>query len=471
MKDLDGDLDVDCVVSNLLKASISVLVNNGGTFASPVTYETGERPKSVALGDMDDDHDLDIAAANSGSDNVTILLNNGDATFGDGVEYHVGDEPVSLALGDLDGDHDLDVAVANTDDDNVSILLNNGDGTYSVDNDYDTGNRPNWVALGDLDGDDDLDIAVANSFAVSVLVLLNNGDGTFLPGFLDETGDWTSVAIADLDGDLDLDLALTNDMTHSVSILLNNGDATFAGFKAFETGPVPRAIQASDLDGDLDRDLVVATGYVASILLNNGNGTFQTAHYVAGSGLSSIAIVDFDGDIDRDLVLTNSSGQTISLLTNDCDASFILPEKVTVVRGLNIGGDVNDLFFSDDSYLKIRPTITPAPPPIWLEITAVSPIQTASAIDFVLETNGNTVNLVQSIEAFNFESGQFEFVQADVASLRDTAIRVSLNGDPSRFIQVGTGQMKMKLTWRAFGIVFYFPWTVSIDHAQWSVTE
>jgi hypothetical protein len=38
-------------------------------------YPAGERPTSVAIGDLDGDQVPDLAVANSGSDNVPVLLN------------------------------------------------------------------------------------------------------------------------------------------------------------------------------------------------------------------------------------------------------------------------------------------------------------------------------------------------------------------------------------------------------------
>ena len=59
-----------------------------------------------------------------GNDNVSVLLNRGDGAFADDALYGAGDGPGSVAIGDLDGDGDLDLAVANSGSNNVSVLLN-----------------------------------------------------------------------------------------------------------------------------------------------------------------------------------------------------------------------------------------------------------------------------------------------------------------------------------------------------------
>ena len=71
---------------------------------------------------------LDLAVANLGSDNVSILFGDGNGTFGMANNFGAGDGPQSVAVGDFDGDGNQDLAVANLGSDNVSILLGNGDG-------------------------------------------------------------------------------------------------------------------------------------------------------------------------------------------------------------------------------------------------------------------------------------------------------------------------------------------------------
>ena len=55
----------------------------------------------------------DLAVANYGSDNVSVLLGNGDGTFQTQKTYAVGDGPTSVAVGDFNGDGKADLAVAN----------------------------------------------------------------------------------------------------------------------------------------------------------------------------------------------------------------------------------------------------------------------------------------------------------------------------------------------------------------------
>ncbi len=133
----------------------------------------GTYPWSVFSADLDGDGDLDLATANVGTDDVSVLLNNGDGTFAAHSVYPVGSFPVSVFSVDLDGDGHLDLAVANSDSRDLSVLLNNGDATFATHSVYSVGVYPNSVFSADLDGDGDLDLATANQFSDNVSVLLN----------------------------------------------------------------------------------------------------------------------------------------------------------------------------------------------------------------------------------------------------------------------------------------------------------
>jgi len=58
--------------------------------------------------------------------NVSVLLGNGDGTFQAAVDYGAGDGPSSVAIGELNGDDNPDLAVANFGGGNVSVLINTG---------------------------------------------------------------------------------------------------------------------------------------------------------------------------------------------------------------------------------------------------------------------------------------------------------------------------------------------------------
>jgi len=320
--DLDGDGDKDLAVANGGSNNVSILKNHGdGTFQTPPdNYGAGNRPQSVFAIDLDRDSDNDLAVANWFSDSVSILLNDSNGTFQAAVNYAAHSGPVSVFAADLDNDGNNDLAVANDSSKDVSILMNNGDGTFQAAVNYEADSNAFSVFAADLDGDGDNDLAVTNYWSLNVSILINNGNGTFQAPYNYGVGSGAgSVFAADLDGDDDNDLAVANEYSNNVSILINNGNATFQDARNYGVGIHPWSVFAADLDEDDDNDLAVANNisHNVSILLNNGDGTFQAAdNYWAGGYSSSVFAADLDGDGDNDLAVTNENSNDVSILIN-----------------------------------------------------------------------------------------------------------------------------------------------------------
>ncbi|MEM9773722.1 MAG: FG-GAP-like repeat-containing protein, partial [Chloroflexota bacterium] len=218
--DLDGDGDLDAfVANNRIGAEISepnqIWLNNGsGIFSEGVSLGNG-LSLDVALGDLDNDGDLDAITVNWDNSPNQVWLNNGDATF-ENVQGLGNDDTQDLALGDLNQDGFLDVFFVNQKGQSNSVWFNTGRGEF-----YDTGQvignyDSEGVSLGDLDGDGDLDAFVINERQTnnaSDRIWINNGDGLFTAGqVLGDSDNGTAIArLGDLDGDGDLDALIGND--------------------------------------------------------------------------------------------------------------------------------------------------------------------------------------------------------------------------------------------------------------------
>ncbi|HKA07671.1 MAG TPA: VCBS repeat-containing protein, partial [Gemmataceae bacterium] len=62
-------------------------------------------------------------------------------------------EPIAVAVGDFNRDGRLDVATANKGTRDVSVLLGNGNGTFKASMNFPIGREPNAILAGDLNGD------------------------------------------------------------------------------------------------------------------------------------------------------------------------------------------------------------------------------------------------------------------------------------------------------------------------------
>jgi VCBS repeat protein/FG-GAP repeat protein len=310
----------------------------------PYDLEAGTRPVALAVGDFNADGLKDLAVANAGSANVSILLGRGDGTFLPHVDYSVGGVNSAIAVGDFNNDTKQDLAV--TDDSpipypgSVSILVGAGDGTFTLGLVLPSP----WsraVAVSDFDGDGNQDLAVARTQASSPMIMYGYGDGTFsvkFPFYISlSVKSPTSVAIGYFNRDDIPDLAVAfvgSPAEPSLTgIYMGLGDrGAFPGSGGFDS-PVPYrtgfglgispSVVIGDFDGDGFSDLAVTGinsyyGYGnLSFLQGLGDGTFKESAglYVGDSPLSAV-VADFDADGRQDLATANSGSGDVTVLLN-----------------------------------------------------------------------------------------------------------------------------------------------------------
>ena len=152
-------------------------------FAPKVDFATGTNPNSLSIGDFNGDDKPDLAVANIDSGTASILLNTtatgaGTPTFATQVTFTTGNAPLSVSIGDFNLDGKPDLAVANDGSNDVSILLNTtatgaATPTFAPQVTFPTGNAPSWVSIGDFNGDSLPDLTVANINSDTVSILLN----------------------------------------------------------------------------------------------------------------------------------------------------------------------------------------------------------------------------------------------------------------------------------------------------------
>lgn len=284
-------------------------------------------PKSLAIHDLNNDTILDIAVANSGNNNIGILLGKGDGTFQSEITYSTGtdSQPLSIIVADLNNDHRLDIMVANFAVNNIGILFGNGDGTFQDQRTFSTGtSRPLWISLGDFDNDSQIDIVMINYGMNSISVLLNYNNEKFANKIILSTGYDSlpsSAVVVDFNNDQKLDIAVTNSGTHNVMIFYGDGNGSFPIEKIFslDIGSQPSAIGVGDFNDDTKLDLAVANYGTNNVFLlfGDGNGTFIVRGiYLMGNDAKPISIVvgHFDNDNHLDIAVSNAGTNDIKIL-------------------------------------------------------------------------------------------------------------------------------------------------------------
>jgi len=320
--DLDGDDDIDVAVACYWREMVSVILNTGnGQFGQFEWYYIPYYSEWIDGGDFDNDGDIDLVTANSNNGSVSVLLNNGNGTFGMRHDYSTYGNPRSVCAAELNGDNFIDLVAANYWTGRLSILFNEGDGTFGPFVSYAIGVNPRSIAAADLDGDNDEDLITANIDANTLIIYRNNGAGDFIYQSTRPVGAGPFMVVAaDFNGDDHLDIASANSGDGTVSVLINSGSGiTFAPQVSYPVVGHPVSITAFDADRDGDLDLATANSdsFVVSVLLNDGQGTFgYYTEYPAGINPYSIAAADLDGDSDNDLAVALFSTNFISVLYN-----------------------------------------------------------------------------------------------------------------------------------------------------------
>lgn len=272
--DFNGDQKLDLAVANLSARNVSVLLGNGiGGFNAATNFPVGSYATSVAVGDFNGDWKLDLVVGTDGGP-VSVLLGNGMGGFDSTNTFPAGTNPRSVAVGDFNGDLKLDFAAANYGSNSVSVRLGNGDGNFDFKPPpYDSppaGTKPQSVSVGDFNGDQKLDLVVANDYSNNVNVLLGDGMGGFgtPTSFAAGTNPY-SVAVGDFNGDQKLDLAVVSGLGDKVSVLLGNGLGSFGAANNFPVGRIfYPSVAVGDFNGDQKPDIAVTTGAGVALLTN-----------------------------------------------------------------------------------------------------------------------------------------------------------------------------------------------------------
>ncbi len=333
--DFNGDGNTDLATANKGADNISVLLGNGiGGFSSIINYSVVSNPQSITTGDFNSDGDADLAVANFGTNDISILLGSGTGNFAAAVNYPSVTNPFSIITSDFNSDGNADLATTNYITNNISILFGNGAGSFGAPTNYAVGTNPIDLVSTDFNSDGKLDIAVTNNNSNSVSVLLGSSTGTFAAAVNYTVGSNPfCLTISDFNADGKADLAVANNNSNNISILLGNGLGAFAPSVNYIVGTSPRSITKADFNNDGSIDLAICnTGSSnISVLLGNGSGAFASAiNFTIATAPYFLTVADYNGDGKVDIASTifknvgPVTNVTILLnITNTCPSSVL----------------------------------------------------------------------------------------------------------------------------------------------------
>jgi hypothetical protein len=128
--DVNGDGFPDLATVNTVQGTVSLLLSTGpGTFGAPRIFHVGPQPTDLVTGDFNGDGVTD--AAISFSQGVRVFLGHPDGSFSHYGDFPTGTSPSWLVAIDANHDGLLDLVVANSGSNNLSVLLNDGNWSTS----------------------------------------------------------------------------------------------------------------------------------------------------------------------------------------------------------------------------------------------------------------------------------------------------------------------------------------------------
>lgn len=328
----------------------------------------GSQPAAVAVGDENSDGKLDAIVANSGSDNVSVLLGDGRGGFRNAPQspFAAGPKPHLVVLGDVNGDGALDLAVTEHDSNEVRVFLGLGDGRFRVARGSPfvalRSARPDnhGLTFTDVNHDGKLDITTSNQNDKSVSVLLGDGKGGFAPA----PGSPFAVggtpyphALGDLNEDGALDIVTPNVQENSMGVLLGDGKGGFraAPGSLYHVEIRPYHAELGDVNGDKHLDAVLTHDDITlvSVLLGDGHGGFRAAPASPADTRrrgGKVMLRDVNGDGQTDLI-TCAGGSVIVMLGDGRGGFTPAPGSPYATPGGSWGMDMGD--FNGDGKLDI----------------------------------------------------------------------------------------------------------------------
>jgi hypothetical protein len=328
--DIDDDGDVDLVTANVGGNDLTVIFGDGrGGLDVGSMLAAGLQPRGVAIGDLDQDDRLDIAAANLVTDSVGVYLQDPavPGTFFAQTPYPtgLGSRPRAVAVGDLDGDGVADMVAVAEDDETIEVFVGTGAAAFMSAVEYGVGPQPYDVVLADFDGDRALDAAVANLGEGSVSVLLGDGAAGFSAEVRHDVSAALSgegaraVAVGDFDGDGEVDLLAASFAANEVSVLVGDGTGGFGPYVPFPVGKGPYALEIADMNVDDLPDMVIVNRDTSevTVLISEADDTFTEHSYGVALNPLDLVVADFNGDTAPDIAVAGSLANAVSLVLSD----------------------------------------------------------------------------------------------------------------------------------------------------------
>ena len=309
----DGHLDVVLAKGRHWGLVDRVLLGDGrGGF--PSAYDLGpesDKTYSGNLVDLDGDADLDVVISNDTPDPKRVYLNDGKGRFSEVDTYGRATWSTrNAAVADVNGDRQPDIIVANRAPATKAanyVCLNRGKGQFDDDCVAFSKESATTITPADMNTDGRVDLIVPHRDGGQSHVYLNTSVASALSfspvpfGMSDAT--IRASAAADLDRDGLIDIIAIDEKRGLFAFFGQRDERWSSGLPIGPRGGTPYALTVGDLNSDGATDIVV--GHVeapSTVFFNDGSGrTYTPVDFGDGKGTVygfDVADLDKDGHLD-----------------------------------------------------------------------------------------------------------------------------------------------------------------------------
>jgi hypothetical protein len=385
--DVNGDGEADLVIGTAAGQPVQIFFNDAPREScdcqrdfqsAPISIPDNGSNEGVALGHFNADNFLDLVIANGGGQADVVYANDGAGNFTLMATLAVSNAN-DVAVGDFNNDGNMDIAVAASSPN--PVYFGNGNGGFSAPTllgDADS----IAVAVGRFDSNGRDDLAFANVGSPSAVWVNSGGTAFTLQDTLVNMGDAAAVAAADLDLDGDDDLVFGR-VSGSVGdipsnpVLINPGTGDFGNPTSLLGLSPTNDVLIGDVSEDGLPDLVfINSSGVHQVWIGSGGGNFtlhpeQIIEVGAFSGvLTDLGFADNADPGGVDLAMGGAALPGIGVYLNDSfgnlgrgdavaptltlrgEASVSVPAKTTYV---DAGASADD---NVDGDLSARVTVS-----------------------------------------------------------------------------------------------------------------
>ena len=358
----------------LIISFLTVISINAQDFIEHPIDEINGSFRNIRLHDFDNDGNIDIIGAISGSPQISVWFGSGNGNFENpiNIENENGTPARDIELLDVNNDGSMDIIAIPTvtiNDLNFERLvyyINNGDRTFEnlVEIEPNLGSSTNnFFTVFDVDNNGFEDIIIRRIFNQTTIVYYpNTGSGTFSSPVTLIDDQSREVFSKDFNNDEFVDIILGGGIPQ---LFINNENTTFtlsSDLNDYPSNQFATLAGSGDLNNDQTEDIIFTnTNFVdtAGVLWysNDGDANFTIQENIThpdfvGATYTITKVVDFNNDGNNDLVsgvLFNpnipTSGIPISI--NDGNSNFN-PSNVTTTND-NINNSLEIFDFNNDT--------------------------------------------------------------------------------------------------------------------------